>query len=202
MVIFICTTFVHANPSLEWAPEDYRYTDKIYDIHGNRALRKPTAMFTALRWRDGIGLLDSVDSYSDMDVYAPYPILKCYVGDTLSFLDKSYANNGSDRIVEWDWQQYGALGDRWGCYNSNVLSESGIELTQPGTTTFFLCVRSNYPVGKGSVDLWSDNGNHQIVGQNKFFKDGMYWYFASVQVVVLPTVAGNVQVRYVDTSTN
>lgn len=202
MVIFICTTFVHANPSLEWAPEDYRYTDKIYDIHGNRTLRKPTAMFTALRWRDGIGLLDSVDSYSGMDVYAPYPILKCYVGDTLSFLDKSYANNGSDRIVEWDWQQYGALGDRWGCYNSNVLSESGIELTQPGTTTFFLCVRSNYPVGKGSVDLWSDNGNHQIVGQNKFFKDGMYWYFASVQVVVLPTVAGNVQVRYVDTSTN
>lgn len=205
MVVFIFGTAstYYAMPSPDYAPEDYRYTNKLYGINGrNDYVEKPTASFRAFRWKDGVGLLDQLDSYSDMDFNAPYPVLTCYVGDTITFEDRSKANNnGQDRIVEWDWQQYGALGDHWSYYDYDILGNTVLELTEPGVTTFFLCVRSDFPVGRDSVDCWSDNGNHQTIGKNKHFPNGMYWYFSSLQINALPKVLGQVEVKYQDSST-
>lgn len=205
LAVFLCSNFLYtfAKPSLDYAPEDYRHTEKLMDVYGNRdSIKKPTAAFRAYRWKDGIGLLDQLDSYSDMDFNAPYPVLTCYVGDTITFEDRSKANNnGQDRIVEWDWQQYGAMGDHWAYYDYDILGDTVLQLTEPGVTTFFLCVRSDYPVGRDSVDVWSDNGNHQTVGKNKHFPQGMYWYFSSLQLNVLPRIEGQVEVRYQDSST-
>lgn len=205
LAIFLCSNFLYtyAKPSLDYAPEDYRYTEKLINIYGEKnKIVKPTAAFRALRWKDGVGLLDKLDSYSGKELEEPYPILTCYVGDTITFEDWSKANNnGEDSIIEWDWQQYGAMGDHWAYYDYDILGNTVLELTEPGVTTFFLCVRSDYPVGRDSVDCWSDNGNHQTVGKNKHFPNGMYWYFSSLQLNVLPRINGQVEVRYQNSST-
>lgn len=204
LAIFLCTNLmgIYALPSLEYAPEDYRYTDKLYNIYGEKnSINKPTAAFRAYRWKDGVGLLDQLDSYSDMDFNVPTPVLTCYVGDTITFEDRSKANNETDSIIEWDWQQFGAMGDRWDCYDYDIVNNTVLELTEPGVTTFFLCVRSNYPVGQGSVDVRSDNGNHQTVGKTKYFPKGMYWYFSTLQINVLPKIQGQVDVKCQDDST-
>lgn len=204
LAIIFCATPMSASaaPSQEYAPEDYRYTEKLFDRYGNsQGIKKPTAAFRAYRWRDGVGLLDQLDSYAGNDLTMPYPVLDCYVGDTITFEDRSKTNNGSDTIIEWDWQQYGALGTHWDYYDYDILSDTVLELTEPGVTTFFLCVRSDYPIGRDSVDVWSDNGSHQTVGRNRHFPQGMYWYFTALQLNVLPRIPGQVDVKYQDAET-
>lgn len=196
-VIFLCHLCVLAAPNPEYCKDDYR-EKTIQDEYGN-IIEKPTAQMMAIRERDG-KILDSVPSYAGMDTNTEFPALTCYVGDTLRFEDLSSSDNGN--IASWDWQYYGALGEHFNEYTYNVVNQTSIYLDQPGETTFFLCVKSDIKVKKGSCDPWSQNGNHQVTGRNKWFPQGMQWYFTAVRVVVKPTVEAKVYVRYWDAQNN
>ena len=191
--IFVLTNIsVFASLSGEWAEKDYR-TMLITGRQGQE-LKKPTVRFAAKRIVDG-ETVDSVISYTGYDCTAEFPTLTCYVGDTLAFEDLSYDNNGG-KIAEWDWQYYGALGDSYKVYTTDIVNSSSFALTKPGNTMFYLCVKSDAKVKAGSCDPWSDNGNHQVVGRNKWFPNGAYWYFTAVRVVVKPARDAVVHVRY------
>ena len=183
---------VNAAPSKESAAKDYRNMD-ITDKSGVK-IKKPTARFAAKRIVDG-ETVDSVMSYTGYDCTAEFPVLTCYVGDTLAFEDLSYDNNGG-KIAAWDWQYYGALGDSYKVYTTDIVNSSSFALTKPGNTMFYLCVKSDAKVKTGSCDPWSDNGNHQTVGRNKWFPNGAYWYFTAVRVIVKPARDAVVHVRY------
>ena len=105
-------------------------------------------------------------------------------------------------IKVWDFQYYGALGDSYHEYNYNILNSSKFELTEPGETAFFLCVKSDVPTQVGSLDPWSDNGNHQSIGINRWFPQGMYWYFATARVIVSASPEAKVNVKYWDVPHN
>ena len=87
------------------------------------------------------------------------------------------------------------MGDSYHEYNYNILNSSRFELTEPGETAFFLCVKSDVPTQVGSLDPWSSNGNHQTIGKNKWFPQGMYWYFATARVVVSASPEAKVNVK-------
>lgn len=189
---------VSAAPSNVKANKDYRNLD-ILNRQGVK-VNKPTAQFSANRIVNG-EVADMVVSYAGYDYNADFPTLICYVGDTLTFTDMSTENNGG-KIVEWDWQRFGVLGDRYEIYKRNIVNEERYELTEPGVSMFFLCVRSDVKVKTGCCDPWSENGNHQTVGKNKWFPKGGYWYFTAVRVVVKPAREALVHVRCWDTETN
>ncbi len=181
-----------ALPSKEWSQKDYRLMNII--SKQGQEIQKPTARFAAKRIAEG-EVQDSVLSYADYDCTAEFPTLTCYVGDTLAFEDMSYDNCGG-KISEWDWQYYGTLGDSYKVYKNNIVESTSFELTKPGVTMFYLCVKSDVKVKTGSCDPWSDNGNHQTVGRNKWFPKGAYWYFTAIRVVVKPARDAVVHVRY------
>lgn len=194
--VFICTGLsALAAPANVILDQDYR-NKTILDRYGNY-MYKPTAQFSAHRWKNR-EMLDSVASYSGHDFNTEFPVLTCYVGDTITFRDLSYDNNEGGSISGWDWQRYGHLGDTHNIYNYNIVNQDSYTLTSPGETTFYLCVKNNLRVKTGCCDPWSENGNHQVVGKNKWFPNGMYWYFTAIKVVVLPVVEAKVHVRYWD----
>lgn len=191
--IFICSAIgVSAAPSYEKVNKDYRNME----ILNRQSVRinKPTAQFCANRVVNG-AVADVAISYPDYDCNTEFPTLTCYVGDTLTFTDMSKDNNGGS-IIEWDWQYYGALGRHNNIYQNNIVNTSSFALTEPGETIFYLCVRGSEKVKRGCCDLWSENGNHQTVGKNKWFPTGAYWYFTAVRVIVKPIREAVVHVRY------
>ena len=192
--VFVCSNLVtvYADYSEESCEKDYR-GQPIYNTYGNEAV-KPIANFKVKRLRDGV-LMDEIISDSGYDLGTPFPTMDCYVGDTIVFEDLSNPKDGNS-IKTWDFQYYGTLGDSYKEYNYNILENASFELTEPGETAFFLCVKSDLPVMTGSLDAWSDNGNHQIVGRNKWFPRGMYWYFASARIIINPAPEAKVNVRY------
>lgn len=197
--IFICGTLpTFAYPSKEKVSKDYRNMD-IYDKQG-QLVKKPTAQFSANRVVNG-SVVDMAISYPDYDCNAEFPTLVCYVGDTLTFTDMSHDNNGGN-IVEWDWQHFGSLGDHYELYPYNIVNAESYYLTEPGETIFYLCVKNDATVKNGCCDPWSENGNHQNVGRNKWFPKGAYWYFTAVRVVVKPVREAKVYVRYWDAQNN
>ena len=176
--VFLCSSiFVQADYSDEYATEDYR-EQAVYNSYGE-VIEKPIANFRIIRMRNG-EIKDMLESYYDNDLSAEFPSMQCYVGDTIVFEDLSKAKNNAN-IKTWDFQYYGTLGDSYNEYNYNILESSKFELTEPGETAFFLCVKSDVNVQSGSLDPWSENGNHQTIGINKWFPKGMYWYFASAK---------------------
>ena len=191
-VFILSDISVSALPSKEWSQKDYRLMNIISEQ--GQEIQKPTARFAAKRIAEG-EVQDSVLSYADYDCTAEFPTLTCYVGDTLAFEDMSYDNCGG-KISEWDWQYYGTLGDSYKVYKNNIVESTSFELTKPGVTMFYLCVKSDVKVKTGSCDPWSDNGNHQTVGRNKWFPKGAYWYFTAIRVVVKPARDAVVHVRY------
>jgi len=94
------------------------------------------------------------------------------------------------------------MGSSYRVYKNNVLNDSVFALLEPGETIFYLCVKSNAKVKTGCCDPWSENGNHQTVGKNKWFPQGAYWYFTAVRVVVKPVQDAMVNVRFWDTQNN
>lgn len=189
---------VFAAPSSSKVSKDYRNMDI---LNTNKIkVNKPTAQFAANRVVNG-EVADIAISYDGYNCETEIPTLVCYVGDTLTFTDMSRDNNGG-KIVEWDWQMFGSLGNKYDVYNRNIVNEESFTLTQPGETTFFLCVKSNIKVKTGCCDPWSENGNHQTVGRNKWFPNGAYWYFTAVRVVVQPAKEAVVHVRYWDAQNN
>jgi hypothetical protein len=196
-VIFICNFSVLAAPNPEYCQDDYR-KQTILDEYGN-VVEKPIAQIAAIRERNGT-CLDTVSSYAGMDIYTEFPVLACYVGDTLRFDDLSKSSYGN--ISSWDWQYYGTLGEHSAKYNYNIVNQTSIYLSEPGETTFFLCVKSDFRVKKGSPEPWSHNGNHQVTGKNKWFPHGMHWYFTAVRVIVKPATEAKVHVRYWDAQRN
>lgn len=197
--IFLCgTTSVFAALSNEKVNKDYRNMD-ILNRQGVK-INKPTAQFSANRVVNGT-VTDIAISYADYDCNTEFPTLVCYVGDTLTFTDMSRDNNGGS-IIEWDWQYYGALGEHYNLYQNNVVNNTSFSLTQPGETIFYLCVKGSESVKKGCCDLWSENGNHQTVGKNKWFPSGAYWYFTAVRVIVKPIREAVVHVRYWNSQEN
>lgn len=195
--IFLYPSMASADHSHLWAPDDYR-TKSIRDIYGAQQ-PKPTAQFAVSRSRNG-ALLDRVVSDAGNDLDLAFPVLDAYVGDELTFQDMSHGNGYS--IIEWDWQWSGDIGDAVQKTPYDPLPDTRITLTEPGMTVFYLCVRSNVPVAPGIVDAWSDNGTHQTIGKNRWFPDGMYWYFTAVRVVVHPATEAQLVVRYWDAPAN
>lgn len=183
-VVFLCSNIaVNADYSEKYAEDDYR-EQIVWNIYGEK-ITKPIANFRIIRMRDG-EVIDMLESCYDDDLDIEFPTMQCYVGDTIAFEDLSEPADGT-AINAWDFQYYGALGDSYREYDYNILESIEFELTQEGETAFFLCVKSNADVQNGSLDPWSDNGNHQAIGINKWFPNGMYWYFASVKIVVNST---------------
>lgn len=199
-VIFLfCNLFSSlASPSNEFVEEDYR-DKKIKGIY-DQIIQKPIAQFSVQRLRNG-ELIESAISYSGRDIYEPFPTLVCYVGDTLTFKDFS-CDLGGANIITWDWQYFGHLGDSYKEYNYNIVNQDSYYLDSPGETTFFLCVKSDVKPKKGNLDPWSENGNHQTVGINKWFPEGMFWYFTAVRVIVHQAVDAQVHVRRWDAQRN
>lgn len=199
-VIFVLSSLpVSAALSNERVNKDYRNM-QIMNRQGV-VINKPTAQFAAKRIANG-QIVDAVTSYADYDCTTDFPTLVCYVGDTVAFEDLSHDNNQGGSLVEWDWQYYGSLGDSEDVYNYNVVDETSIVLDHSGETIFYLCVRNNFQVKAGCCDPWSENGNHQIVGRNKWFPKGAYWYFTAIRVVVKPIREAVVYVRYWDAQNN
>lgn len=198
--VFLCANIfsVSADVCNEYASDDYR-GQAVRNAYGEKAT-KPIAKFKIIRLRNG-EVKDEIMSYSDNDLYAEYPTMQCYVGDTIVFEDFSDSTDGSG-IKTWDFQYYGTLGNSYHEYNYNILESARFELTEPGETSFFLCVKSNLPVQVGSLDPWSDNGNHQTIGKNKWFPKGMYWYFATARVIVSASPEAKVNVKYWDVPNN
>ena len=197
--VFLCSNIaVNADYSDEYADKDYRH-QSVYNLYGE-AVKKPIAKFRIIRMRDG-EIKDMLESYSDNDLSTEFPAMQCYVGDTIVFEDLSDPMDGN-AIKVWDFQYYGALGDSYHEYNYNILNSSKFELTEPGETAFFLCVKSDVPTQVGSLDPWSDNGNHQSIGINRWFPQGMYWYFATARVIVSASPEAKVNVKYWDVPHN
>lgn len=195
--IFLWNFCIFAAPNPEYCNDDYR-KQAIQDEYGN-FIEKPIAQMRAIRERDG-EILDSSLSYAGMDINVEFPVLTCYVGDTLRFEDLSTSPEGN--ITAWDWQYYGALGEHFEEYGYNIVNQASIYLTEPGETTFYLCVKSDIRVKTGSPDPWSQNGNHQVTGKNKWFPEGMHWYFTAIRVIVKPASEAKVHVRYWDVQRN
>ncbi|MGN0107031.1 MAG: hypothetical protein ACI4A5_04955 [Hominilimicola sp.] len=198
--VFLCTNIlsVMADYCIEPCEKDYR-RQPIYNMYGEIA-KKPVAKFRIIRSRNG-EVKDILESYSDNDLGTDFPAMQCYVGDTITFEDLSDPTDGSG-IKTWDFQYYGTLGDHFEEYNYNILESARFELTEPGETAFFLCVKSNLPVMTGSLDPWSENGNHQTIGRNKWFPKGMYWYFATARIIVSASPEAKVNLKYWDVPHN
>ncbi|MCI8521399.1 MAG: hypothetical protein HFE51_10215 [Clostridia bacterium] len=196
--VFLCSISVSADVCKEYATDDYR-DQPVWNQYGEVGA-KPIAKFRIIRSRNG-EVKDILESYSDNDLYSDFPAMQCYVGDTITFEDLSSPTDGSG-IKTWDFQYYGTLGDSYQEYNYNILESARFELTEPGETAFFLCVKSNLPVKVGSLDPWSDNGNHQAIGKNKWFPNGMYWYFATARVIVNAAPEAKVNLKYWDVPNN
>lgn len=188
----------YAAPSKNWAADDYR--EKIIYNQYNQIVNKPIAQFSAERSKNG-EVLDSVMSYDGYDLNKDFPILYCYVGDTLTFTDYSRCQADSN-IIEWDWQRFGTMGDSYRAYKYNIVNEDSYYCAEPGETIFYLCVKSDVKVKNGNCEPWSENGNHQNVGTNKWYPNGIYWYFTAVRVLVKPVRDARVNVRYWDTQNN
>lgn len=197
VILLFSSIDVMAAWSPEYAKSDYR--DMEIRTKDNKAAEKPTAQFAVKRISDG-EMVDKVVSYSGYDCGVPFPTIVCYVGDKITFEDLSHDNNPGGKLVEWDWQRFGAMGDHYMLYNYNILQKETLDCTQPGETIFYLSVKNNLKVKTGFCDPWSENGNHQIKGSNKWFPKGAYWYFTAVRVVVLPVSESVLNVRYWDTS--
>lgn len=197
-IFIISSISVIAAPSKEKVNKDYRNME-ILNKQGLK-VNKPTAQFAANRIVNG-EIADMAISYTGYDCNMQFPTLVCYVGDTLTFTDMSRDNNGG-KIVEWDWQRFGALGDNFDVYNRNIVNEDTYTLTEAGETIFYLCVKSDIDVKYGCCDPWSENGNHQVVGKNKWYPDGAYWYFTAIRVIVKPVKEAVLNVRYWDIQNN
>lgn len=204
MAVILAAIFILSSVSVSAAlsPEKVNKDYRNMDIISRQWVKvnKPTAQFAANRIVNG-EVADMVISYSGYDCNKEIPTLVCYVGDTLTFTDMSRDNNGG-KIIEWDWQRYGALGDKCEVYSRNIVNEEGFKLTQPGETTFYLCVKNDARVNVDCCEPWSENGNHQTIGKNKCFPSGAYWYFTAIRVVVKPMREAIVHVRYWDVLNN
>ena len=199
-VIFLFTSIcVSAEYSYEKADHDYRLIEAI-DKNGKR-VNKPTAQFLVKRIVNG-ETVEGVLSYNGYDCNTPIPVLRCYVGDTIKFEDHSFSNSTSGKINGWDWQYYGSFGDSSELYSHNIVDKSEFYCSQPGETSFYLCVKDSTSPKKGFTDIWSENGNTQSVGKNKAYSKGVYWYFTAVKVIVEPVQKANLFVRCWDKETN
>ncbi len=198
--IFMCSSIpAFAALSYDRVNKDYRNM-QIMNRQGV-TINKPISQFAAKRVVNG-EVRDAVTSYADYDCTTEFPTLVCYVGDTLVFEDLSRDTNQGGKIVSWDWQYFGSMGEHYNVYNYNIVNSASYTLTEPGETTFFLCVKSNAKVKTGCCDPWSENGNHQVVGRNKWFPNGAYWYFTAIRVVTKPMREALVHVRYWDAQHN
>lgn len=199
-VIFLFTSIgVSAEYSYEKADHDYRIIDAI-DKSGKR-VNKPTAQFLAKRIVNG-ETVEGVLSYNGYDCDAQTPVLYCYVGDTVKFEDHSSTNSSGGKINGWDWQYYGKLGDFNKIYTYNIVDKFQFYCSEPGETTFYLCVKDSTSPKKGFTNIWSENGNVQSVGKNKAYSNGVYWYFTAIKVIVEPVQKANLFVRCWDKETN
>lgn len=196
-VIFLNNITVNAQYSNEYAKTDYR--DLYIKNTNNQVLNKPTAQFMAKRISNN-DVVDGVISYDGYDCNTEFPQIVCYVGDKIAFEDLSRDNNTGGAISEWDWQHYGTMGDHNQVYNYDIVNYDSYYCDTPGETIFYLCVKNDKKVKKDSCDPWSDNGNHQIKGRNKWYPNGIYWYFTAIKVIVKPVYDAEVQVRYWDAS--
>lgn len=198
--VFLCANIaqVSADVCTEYVPDDYR-EKHVFNQYGE-AVEKPIAKFRIIRSKNG-EVKDILESYSDNNLYSEFPAMQCYVGDTITFEDLSIPRHNSN-IKTWDFQYYGTLGDHFAEYNYNILESARFELTEAGETAFFLCVKTDMPVMSGSLDAWSDNGNHQTVGKNKWYPKGMYWYFATARVIVSERPEAIVNLKYWDVPHN
>lgn len=190
------TAFAELSP--EYVNKDYR-TLKILNRSGQE-IEKPTASFLVKRISNG-EVKEIVESYTDYDCMTEFPTVTCYTGDKIVFEDMSYDKNGYE-ISGWDWQYYGMFGNKYSTYNYNIVEGFTLDCNKAGEATFFLCVKSNAKVKSGCCDPWSDNGNHQTVGRNRWFPKGMYWYFTAIRVVVRPTAHTGADIRYWDSAQN
>ncbi|MBS7297673.1 MAG: hypothetical protein KIG65_01170 [Eubacteriales bacterium] len=191
------------NVMAAWSSENAKSDYRNMEIRNTKNVRveKPTAQFAVNRISNG-EIVDKAISYAGYDCSVPFTELVCYVGDKITFEDLSHDNNPGGKLVEWDWQRFGSLGDHYKVYNYNVLETESIDCTVPGETIFYLSVRNNQKVKNGCCDPWSENGNHQIKGTNKWFPKGAYWYFTAVKVIVKPMREAKIHVRYWDTPAN
>lgn len=197
-VIFLCVnTASEAKYSTEYAKTDYR--DLMIKSINNQVIKKPTAQFMVKRVVNN-EIADSVISNDGYDCNVDFPEIVCYVGDTIEFEDLSRDNNIGGKISQWDWQHFGTMGNHSNVYDYNVVDQDSFSCSVPGETIFYLCVKSNKSVKSDSCDPWSDNGNHQIKGTNKWFPNGIYWYFTAIRVVVKPVYDAKIQIRYWDAS--
>ena len=99
--VFLCSNIaVNADYSDEYAADDYR-DQAVYNRYGE-TVEKPIANFRIIRMRDG-EVKDILESYSDNDLSTEFPVMQCYVGDTIVFEDLSKAKNGAN-IKVWDFQ--------------------------------------------------------------------------------------------------
>ncbi len=183
----------------EDAKGDYRNMS-IYSKE-NACVEKPIAQFAVNRISNN-QIVDKVISYDGYDCSHPFEEIVCYVGDKITFEDLSRDKNSGGKIVEWDWQYYGSMGDFNHIYNYNILDSVSFECTKPGKTTFYLSVKNNIKVKSGCCDPWSENGDHQIKGTNKWFPKGAYWYFTAVTVNVKPVKEAKIHIRYWDVVNN
>ncbi len=198
--VFILSSLpVSAALSYERVNKDYRNMQIMNKSGG--VINKPTSQFAAKRVVNG-EIVDAVTSYADYDCTTEFPTLVCYAGDTLTFEDLSHDNNPNGKIIEWDWQYYGSLGDHNKIYKNNIVNSTSMVVNKPGETIFYLCVKNNAKVKTGCCDPWSENGNHQVVGKNKWFPKGAYWYFTAIRVIVKPVREAKVHVRYWDVESN
>ncbi len=198
-IFLCCSGTVFAELSNQSASKDYR--NMLIMNRQGVTVNKPIAQFAAKRVVNG-DVVDAVTSYTGYDCTTEYPTLVCYVGDTLKFEDLSRDTNQGGYIAEWDWQHSGAMGEHYNYYKKNPVDTTEIVLKEPGETIFHLCVRNNQSVKNGCCDPWSENGNHQVVGTNRWFPKGAYWYFTGIRIVVKPIREAIVHVRYWDAQHN
>lgn len=199
-VIFSSLT---VNVMAAWSPEYAKNDYRNMEIHTKNNVRceKPTAQFAVNRISNG-EIVDKVISYDGYDCSVPFTELVCYVGDIITFEDLSRDNNPGGQLIEWDWQRFGSMGDHNKIYDYNILETDSYQCTTPGETIFYLSVKNNVKVKSGCCEPWSENGNHQIKGKNKWFPKGVYWYFTAVKVIVKPIKEAKIHVRYWDTQAN
>ena len=109
--------------------------------------------------RDG-EIKDMITSYSDNDLSAEFPSMQCYVGDTILFEDLSDSTDGST-IKTWIFNITVRLATAITSIIITYWESSKFELTGAGRNSFFSVLKVMQMYSQGSLDPWSENGNHR-----------------------------------------
>lgn len=203
LTVFMAVIFLLLSTSAmaDWSDEKLKGDYRNMNIFTRKNIRveKPIAQFAVNRISNN-QIVDKVISYDGYDCSRPFQKIECQIGDRVTFEDLSRDKNPGGKIIEWDWQYYGEMGNFNRIYKYNILETENFECTTPGKTTFYLAVKNNIRVKAGCCDPWSENGDHQIKGITSWFPEGAYWYFTAVTVqTVKPT---QVHIRYWDVVNN